>query len=747
MAVNDNREPAVYVNVQDNSYIGPTAETGRTVFGVILTDRGPHQRIVKVTSQSQYQKLFGIPDYQKCSQTHYMIDKALEFTGSALVCRVTPDDAALANVVIKDTSAVESVEIPGDFTWTATSSIVTCDPSVANKIYVGDLVYSTEDEITDALKVASVDVENGVITLEDVYAGTSGTTSLSKDVTNTITGAFTTVDTSLETLGEDYTGYGQIDCSLSDMDKVSVGSWVYLDTDTAVEARQVISLTENASGEGVITLDQPYTGTIGEGNLQSFTPFTALSQESILSEDDISGAFVYQFYANGSGTFYNNLVLKGVRNFELEKMYVDSEGNPYYSYVFLDLYLYHTNENGTQTLIEGPWSTSLTRKTPAGEIIVDFISGSPIYIVDVINTNSQYIRAVDGSQVANLIDSVSGTQKRLQLMTAMMQANPVGMNNVTNNGLIFSEGTDGTGMYNSLGILQPDDKLFGRCASAYNGSLKSVDGSIEMMPEQIYPVYVPDYVISGGFPAIVQLAAASLCNARQDCIHLADTGANYSNYLYDESARKTIVPWNFWTSALYVQYRKITDIYTGSKFWMSPVYHAIQCHLNTDNNYFIAEPVANIEKGAINDPITLAYQPNHTVRGDLLDMELNYTITETQGIYFATQLTTWKRYSALKRLHIAKFTAYLFRNIPIILKDVIQRKATAYWLSQANTRLNNFFLQFMNGVATDRYAAINAFSVTLNFDKTRSELNVYITYTPILSIERINVSLIIPATL
>ena len=98
MAVNDRREPAVYVSIDDQSYIGPTTEVGRTVFGVILTDRGPDRRIVEITNRMQYQKLFGIPNIRRCSQTHYMLDKALEYTGKILVCRITPADACLSNV-------------------------------------------------------------------------------------------------------------------------------------------------------------------------------------------------------------------------------------------------------------------------------------------------------------------------------------------------------------------------------------------------------------------------------------------------------------------------------------------------------------------------------------------------------------------------------------------------------------------------------------------------------------------------
>ena len=80
-------------------------------------------------------------------------------------------------------------------------------------------------------------------------------------------------------------------------------------------------------------------------------------------------------------------------------------------------------------------------------------------------------------------------------------------------------------------------------------------------------------------------------------------------------------------SCLYTQYREMDDKYTGFPINMSPVYHAIERHLAVDAQYFLAEPVANIEKGAISDKIELAYRANHTERGDMKDVELNCLVT------------------------------------------------------------------------------------------------------------------------
>jgi len=678
MAIADQREPAVYVSVEDKTYIGPTTEVGRAVYAAILTDRGPNNRIVTETNRAKYKKLFGEPNIMRCSQTHYMLDAALQYTNKVYVCRVTPEDSYLANTII--TAEETSSTISGDFTFST------------------DL-YNADGDVYDPLDT-------------ELYIGNFN--------------------------------YGLIECSLEDMDLLSVGDWVYLEADTATEARQIISLTEGVSG-GIVALDAPYEGTAGTGNIKLYVPYLASSTASVATPDDITsgGDFVYHFYANGAGTYYNDLVIKCVRNYELERIYTDDDGNPYYPYTFVDLYVYINNAVGTQTLLEGPWTVSLIRKTPNNEIIRTITTGEALYIEDVVNQNSDYIRVASGAGVEDLNNITTGEQKRLQLMLLLLQENPVGMNNIAEGELTFAEGTDGTGLFDASGNIAPNNTLLGRVAQAYSGALTSIDGSVEMMPEFVFPIYEPDYIVSGGYPAYVQYAAAVLANTRLDCHHLADTGSNYNNYLLDLQARQLIVPWNYWTSSLYTQFRQIRDIYTGRQFYMSPVYHAIQTHLNTDNNYFLNEPPCNIEKGAIGEEVKLSYRTDHTIRGDLLDKELNYTIAETDGVYFATQLTTWKRFSALKRQHIAKFTSYLHRQIPKIMKDIVQRKATQFWLGQAQTRINNFFNKFLDGAAIERYACISSYTATIDFDKSRSELNVYVSFVPIYSIERIKVFLTI----
>jgi len=306
--------------------------------------------------------------------------------------------------------------------------------------------------------------------------------------------------------------------------------------------------------------------------------------------------------------------------------------------MFMDIGVYEAQDNGNYKLIEGPWTVSLIPRYPGdtGQVI-DPTTSQYIFIEDVINDNSNLIRCVASTKdpvtdevnvefpsVTKLIDS---EDKRLQVMLMLSTYTPLGTSNIaaTTNGISLKNGTDGTGLYNAAGNIQPSTALLGKVGLAFGGQLTE-DEKLTELREQIYGSILPDYIVAGGFPAEVLYYANELAAWREDCICLADTGAYYNAPDKDIEARKSQVPWNKWTSALYTQYRRISDAYTGRKFWISPVYHAIQAHLYCDATYFLSEPVAGIEKGAIEDPIVLAYKGTHTTRGDLMDVELNCTI-------------------------------------------------------------------------------------------------------------------------
>ncbi len=677
MPVTDRREPAVYVSIEDASYAAPALELGRVGYIVTICDRGPHNRVVTLTSREQFHKMFGRPNYRRTSLAHYLADKFLQYSSKLLLVRVMPDDAYWANSIIKrSTSSVKITKSGGgdaEFEFSNGSNVVEC---------------------------ADVDSYNAV----------------------------------------------------------QIGTWIFAENDTIDVAAQVVS--KSSTGGYYLYLDREYEGTeTGPGGYKC-SPFLVTSQLNVNEEadlDPLNADNVWYFYAKGAGTFYNNIKIKGVRNVVMEKLYTDTDGNVLYPYLFMDIGIYQVNDDNTETLLEGPWTVSLTRRTSTGSIIKDPTSGAVLYIEDVLNNESQYVGVISANGVNRLVATGStteaqATKARLQVMLLLTVtgATVSTTGNIAAGGITLENGTDGTvntgrtlPMYNSAGNLEADrEYLNGLIKLAYQGGLTSVDGSIEQMPECVYPWYEPDYIITGGYPATVQDGGRALAEYRQDCICLADTGSFVTNYASDLDARLNDVPWNTWTAALYVQYRKIFDPFTGEWIWMTPVYHALERHLYCDGAYFLAEPVAGIEKGAISEPITLAYKANHTERGDLQDAELNMVIVEPQGKYILTQLTTWKRLSVLKRLHVAKFVAYVRKVIPTLLKDILQRRATQYWIGQAQFRVSNFLGKFLES-NIERYSVLKSFSVSVVFDETSSELNVYVDMTPIRAIEKINVFLVV----
>ncbi len=591
MPVTDKREPGVYVTIEDASYAAPPLETGRIVYAVILCEKGPHNRIVTITSKEQFFALFGKPNYRKTSQTHYMIEKALSYTGKVLVVRVM--------------------------------------------------------EPTDA------DWSNRCIIMHTAGSATTGGT------------LYTFVE-----------GSNEIDCAdEASYNEFNIGEWIYHDNDNASYARQVVAKSVDDPITPTIwtyTLDANYESSAGGPIPAPFAaekhvPYEFSTSAGIYDAASMgetkpgSDGVVYWFYANGAGSYYNNLIIKGVRNTELELFYIDDDeyltdgvtpnpeyGEPLYPYMFMNLALYEVNTAGVETLLEGPWPVSLIPRYPTGESVKDLTTGTYMFIEEVINSNSDLIRCkasntlasgepgTEFSVVTDLIDSTSSTDaqdRRLQVMNLLSASNS--MNTATNlpshiasGGIQLESGDDGN-LYSANGFIDQTDTIMGLVGQAYNGSLESTDGSIEQLPEVTYPFYEPDYIISGGWTnkgAEVNYAAMTLSQYREDCICLADTGGYQSTYEDDLTARLNDVPWNTWTAALYVQYRQIFDVYTGNKIYVSPVYHAIERHLYCDGAYFIAEPVAGIEKGAIQEPIVLAYKANHIERGDLLAKELNPVI-------------------------------------------------------------------------------------------------------------------------
>jgi len=113
------------------------------------------------------------------------------------------------------------------------------------------------------------------------------------------------------------------------------------------------------------------------------------------------------------------------------------------------------------------------------------------------------------------------TKRRLQvqlLMTVSGSTVDSSTGSIAAGGLQFENGTDGTvntarslPMYNSANNLEADrDYLNGQISLAYQGAMVSVDGSIEQLPECVYPWVISGAYISNDIMKILLIAGNPL---------------------------------------------------------------------------------------------------------------------------------------------------------------------------------------------------------------------------------------------
>lgn len=675
----DQRLPGIYVDIEDRSLAEETTDAGRSGYVVLLSDRGPHNRIVELNSRADLYDLFGEPDFAKYGHGHYVADKHLERSGRLYVCRPA------------------MMEPVGDATFDDCMSISNAYIKVNNP-------------------------PDGIVEVEEVFEFINDSNIVMFDTTSYTSGI------------------------------LAVGDWIYHIDESSLNARQVIDINED---DGEITLDGAYVGETATGHLNKYNKFNLESFETMRNDDvadPLATDVLWYFYAVGAGDPYNKYFIRGVRNIQFERIYTDDDANPLYPYAFMDIAVYRQNEDNTVSMVEGPWTVSLINRTASGSIVRDIYTGQEIYMPTIINRYSKLIKCVEGKAANSLMTTGEAiqypyepdNQSRLLIQSLFSSGTMIGLNSVGEGGISLSNGSCGN-LFDENGLLNfyDNESYKSMVSKAYNGALESTDGSVELIVQEIYPWYLFDYVLCGGYGTMVAEAARTLVDLRGDCLLLSDTGSYVESADADMDIRRTTLSWNTWNAMLYTQYREIEDIHTGKSFYVTPVYHAIERHLYVDELYWIAEPVAGIEKGAITGVTNFAYKPKLTKLGDMLDMELNPVIQEPDGSYLLHQLTTWKRLSVMKRAHVVKFIQYCKKRIPTILKDIVQRKATQYWINQCNERINGFMTPFLDKGDSDKYAAITMFNAIVKFDDVRSEINVALTVKPIRAIERILVNIIV----
>ena len=194
---------------------------------------------------------------------------------------------------------------------------------------------------------------------------------------------------------------------------------------------------------------------------------------------------------------------------------------------------------------------------------------------------------------------------------------------------------------------------------------------------------------------------------------------------------------------LYTQYMYMFDEFTGRFQWYTPVLHAMKCHLLTDDTYGVAEPVANIEKGAVQESCKLAYNPaNNLLNNELDDLirnQLNPIITDMGSKYIIGQLTTLKKPSILTRAHAVKSLHKIKKAIVPALKPFIQKKISNSLKTKARDAVN-YILNKFNNESDEKNRLIVSYSSDVVFDENSYSAKVNIKLEFVKTIEEISIN-------
>ena len=169
-------------------------------------------------------------------------------------------------------------------------------------------------------------------------------------------------------------------------------------------------------------------------------------------------------------------------------------------------------------------------------------------------------------------------------------------------------------------------------------------------------------VFDCGYPDEVKSYISYLVQTRRDCVAILDNGDNST---CDKAlfSRTTTHNFNNYLCALYEEYNKVFDAFTGQNVWFSPIYHMSTILPRNDSVSEIWFAPAGFNRAAIDSITGLRYNPKIGERDQMYLKQLNPIVKFAQGYVVWGQLTTQVKASALQDLNIVRLVLYVKRAL------------------------------------------------------------------------------------
>ena len=287
------------------------------------------------------------------------------------------------------------------------------------------------------------------------------------------------------------------------------------------------------------------------------------------------------------------------------------------------------------------------------------------------------------------------------------------------------------------------------------GSLRTASGAVdtaeaETLLEQAYTGIIDDtitdpeliyfsLVFDAGYPADVKSAISTLCQTRKDCVGIIDNGDNstVNNAL---ATRNNINVFNNFYVAMYEPFNKVSDPFTGSDIWFSPIYHMSYLIPRNDNVAEIWFAAAGFNRASIDTIKDMRYNPRLGQRDQMYLKQLNPIVKFAQGYVVWGQLTSQAKPSALQDLNIVRLVLFCKRALEQFCRFFIFEQNDQVTWGQVASNITDFLEVIKNRRGLDDYQVeVGA----TDYERKTKTFHVNITLTPTRVVEKIELNFFI----
>ena len=516
---------------------------------------------------------------------------------------------------------------------------------------------------------------------------------------------------------------------LDSVDGLSVGDEVVFYIDAADIPKYIYAnITDIDTNNNTITVDKNVSVTTAYSVAK--IPAVQITSRELGngSESGTSGIPVNQneilFYATGKGSYYNNIKLQFIADDTLEDYYsvideTTQQLTQLYPGMFYKMQMLEQKPGSEPRMLENTLTISFISNGKDGNPIVHPASGEPVFIETQVNNKSYHINVKIGDTIEKeFVDKPFIYGRALKKY-------------FVSNSVKLGAGSDGT-----MDYLTQKSLLI----EAYNGTLNRAASEIR---EAEYPfkAFEVDYVVDYTGDPDVQAAVLDFAKYRMDTVAIvspiaktAQENINYRLNVMNSSVYFGVIP--------HGTTNKIFDPYTKRDIELPNSFAYMDVNLYVDVYMDFTVPPAGLNGGAVRTPIKITYNPTKYEAEQMAKFQINPLVKTPNGqVFFLTQYTMYKRPTYLQRLNIVKTIFRFKKDLYPKLYQLLQRKATADVIEEANRILREYFENYR--VTKPKYGILEDYKIEINFDKMTNTLEVTIVLKFVGIIEEIIVNFII----